>query len=246
MLFAFPEWRGGKLLASLAQGTFWMLVMRSDLGAKRGDLSIVHGKRIAAVPVVELGLRMLLEDSGIDLEKSDVQIVSVPRSGSSRFAAGVAAAKALEEGKIDGFWANATGAELAVRRGVGTIILDVRRGDGPPAAFHYTMPSFATTDRIIEAVPTKVAAAVRAIVETQKVLKRDVRLAAQVGNKVFPPEEAALIGDVIEDDLPYYDATITRAAVDGLNRFTRRFGLIADEASYTDVVATQFSHLWNG
>jgi hypothetical protein len=87
---------------------------------------------------------------------------------------------------------------------------------------------------------------VRAIVETQKVLKRDVRLAAQVGNKVFPPEEAALIGDVIEDDLPYYDATITRAAVDGLNRFTRRFGLIADEASYTDVVATQFSHLWNG
>lgn len=246
MLFAFPEWRGGKLLASLAQGTFWMLVMRSDLGAKRGDLSVVHGKRIAAVPVVELGLRMLLEDSGIDLEKSDVQIVSVPRSGSSRFAAGVAAAKALEEGKIDGFWANATGAELAVRRGVGTIILDVRRGDGPPAAFHYTMPSFATTDRIIEAVPTKVAAAVRAIVETQKVLKRDVRLAAQVGNKVFPPEEAALIGDVIEDDLPYYDATITRAAVDGLNRFTRRFGLIADEASYTDVVATQFSHLWNG
>jgi ABC-type nitrate/sulfonate/bicarbonate transport system substrate-binding protein len=246
MLFAFPEWRGGRLLASLAQGTFWMLVMRSDLGAKRGDLSIVHGKRIAAVPVVELGLRMLLEDSGIDLEKSDVQIVSVPRSGSSRFAAGVAAAKALEEGKIDGFWANATGAELAVRRGVGTIILDVRRGDGPPAAFHYTMPSFATTDRIIEAVPTKVAAAVRAIVETQKVLKRDVRLAAQVGNKVFPPEEAALIGDVIEDDLPYYDATITRAAVDGLNRFTRRFGLIADEASYTDVVATQFSHLWNG
>jgi ABC-type nitrate/sulfonate/bicarbonate transport system substrate-binding protein len=246
MLFAFPEWRGGKLLASLAQGTFWMLVMRSDLGAKRGDLSIVHGKRIAAVPVVELGLRMLLEDSGIDLEKSDVQIVSVPRSGSSRFAAGVAAAKALEEGKIDGFWANATGAELAVRRGVGTIVLDVRRGDGPPAAFHYTMPSFATTDRIIEAVPTKVAAAVRAIVETQKVLKRDVRLAAQVGNKVFPPEEAALIGDVIEDDLPYYDATITRAAVDGLNRFTRRFGLIADEASYTDVVATQFSHLWNG
>jgi ABC-type nitrate/sulfonate/bicarbonate transport system substrate-binding protein len=246
MLFAFPEWRGGKLLATLAQGTFWMLVMRSDLGAKRGDLSVVRGKRIAAVPVVELGLRMLLEDSGIDLEQAGVQIVPVPRSGTSRFAAGVAAAKALEEGKIDGFWANATGAELAVRRGVGTIVLDVRRGDGPPAAFHYTMPSFATTDRTIQINPTMVAAAVRAIVATQKALKRDVRLAAQVGTKAFPPEEAALIGDVIERDLPYYDATITEAAIDGLNRFARRAGLLKGEVSYNDVVATQFSHLWSG
>src|SRR5262245_39673730 len=95
MLFAFPEWRGAKLLATLAQGTFWMLVMRSDLGAKRGDLSVLNGKRIAAVPVVELGLRLLLEESGIDLEKAGVQIVPVPRSETSRFAAGVAAAKAL-------------------------------------------------------------------------------------------------------------------------------------------------------
>ena len=147
MLFAFPEWRGGKLIAALAQGTFWMLVMRSDLGAKRGDLSVVHGKRIAAVPVVELGLRLLLEEAGIDLKKAGVQIVPVPRSEGSSFAAGVAAAKAPAEGTIDGFWANATGAEMAVRRGVGTH----RSGRAP------------------------VAAAVRAIVETQKALRRDVR-----------------------------------------------------------------------
>src|SRR5262245_58951336 len=148
MLFDFPGWRGAKLVATLAQGTFWMLVMRSDLGAKRGDLSVVYGRRIAAVPVVELGLKMLLEDAGIDSEKAGVQIVPVPNSETPGFAAGVAAAQALKEGKIDGFWANATGAELAVRRGVGTIVLDVRRGDGPPTAFHYTMPCFATTDRM--------------------------------------------------------------------------------------------------
>jgi ABC-type nitrate/sulfonate/bicarbonate transport system substrate-binding protein len=244
MLFAFPEWRGGKLLATLAQGTFWMLVMRSDLGAKRGDLSVVYGKRIAAVPVVELGLRMLLEEAGIDLKKAGVQIVPVPRSESLGFAAGVAAAKALAEGKIDGFWANAIGAEIAVRRGVGTIVLDVRRGDGPPAAFHYTMPGFATTDRTIEKDPAMVAAAVRAIVETQKALRQDVQLAAEVGRKLFPPEEAGLIVDVVERDLPYYDATITEAAVAGLNGFTRRAGLLKGDVSYESVVATQFSHLW--
>jgi len=36
--------------------------------------------------------------------------------------------QALEEGKIDGFWANGMGTEIAVRRGVGTIVLDIRRG----------------------------------------------------------------------------------------------------------------------
>jgi len=244
MLFAFPEWRGGKLLAALAQGTFWMLVMRSDLGAKRGDLSVVHGKRIAAVPVVELGLRLLLEEAGIDLESAAVQIVPVPGSESAGFAAGVAAAKALADGTIDGFWANATGAEMAVRRGIGTIVLDVRRGDGPPAAFHYTMPGFATTDRTIEKDPAMVAAAVRAIVETQKALRRDVQLAADVGRKLFPPEETGVIVDVVKRDLPYYDATITEAAVAGLNGFTRRAGLLKGDASYEKVVATQFSHLW--
>jgi NitT/TauT family transport system substrate-binding protein len=231
MLFAFPEWRGGKLLAALAQGTFWVLVMRSDLGAKRGDLSVVRGKRIAAVPVVELALRLLLEEAGIDLENAGIQLVPVPGSECSGFASGVAAAKALAEGKIDGFWANATGAEMAVRQGVGSIVLDVRRGDGPPAAFHYTMPSFATTDRTIEKEPAVVAAAVRAIVEAQKALRHDVQLAAEVGRKLFPREQADLIVDVVERDLPYYDATIAEVAVVGLNRFTRRAGLLKGRVS---------------
>jgi len=244
MLLAFPEWRGGKLLAALAQGTFWMLVMRSDLGAKRGDLSVVHGRRIAAAPVVELALRLLLEEAGIDLENAGVQIVPLPSSETSGFASGVAAVKALAEGAIDGFWANAISAEVAVRRGIGSIVLDVRRGDAPPAAFHYTMPSFATTDRTIAKDAALVAAAVRAIVETQKALRRDEHLAAEVGRKLFPSEEASVIADVVERDLPYYDATITEAAIAGLNGFTRRAGLLKGAVSYEEVVATPFSHLW--
>ena len=44
-------------------------------------------------------------------------------------------------------------AELAVTRGVGTVVLDVRRGDGPAEAFNYTMASIAATDRLIESTP---------------------------------------------------------------------------------------------
>ncbi len=72
---------------------------------------------------------------------------------------GVTAAKALQEQQIDGFWANGMGAEVAVRSGAGTIVLDIRRGDGPKPCFNYTMASVAATDRLIEREPDIAAAA---------------------------------------------------------------------------------------
>src|SRR6266403_1978063 len=77
-LAAFPEWRGVRLLGALAQGMYWFLVMRADLG---------------------------------------------------------------------------------ITSGTGTIVLDVRRGDGPPGCFDYTMPVLATTERRIEHSPDIAAAA---------------------------------------------------------------------------------------
>ena len=53
---------------------------------------------------------------------------------------GVTAAQALADGRLDGFWANGMGAEVAVRRGVGTIVLDMRRGEGPPAGLDVHVP----------------------------------------------------------------------------------------------------------
>ena len=242
--FAFSEMRGGKYLAALAQGTYWMLVMRADLKSRRGDLSIVEGKRIAAVPVVELGLRLLLREAGIDLDAAGVKIVPVPGADDPGVSSGVAAAKALEEKKIDGFWANATGAEVAVRRGAGTIVLDVRRGEGPPAAFHYTFPAFVTSDSVLDREPEMAAAAIRALVNTQQALRRDITLATEVGRKLFPAEEAGLIADVVARDLPFYDATISETAIAGLSGFARNAGLMSRDMSYDHVVATQFSGSW--
>ena len=132
-LAAFPEWQGAKLLCAQAQGMYWFLVMRADLGAARGDIGAVRGRRIGAAPWVEMGLKRLLIEAGIDLERDGVTIAPVPGASGATVNFGLTAAKALEEGKIDGFWANGMGTEVAVRRGVGTIVLDVRRGDGPRA-----------------------------------------------------------------------------------------------------------------
>ena len=192
-LAAFPEWEGAKLLCAQAQGMYWFLVMRADIGARRGDVSIVRGRRIGAAPWVEMGLRRLLIEAGIDLERDGVQIAPVPGASGAGVNFGLTAAKALEDGTIDGFWANGMGSEVAVRRGVGTVVLDVRRGDGPQPCFNYTMASVAATDRLIDTSPATAAAAVRAIVKTQVALKDDPARAAEVGRKLFPPFEATLI-----------------------------------------------------
>jgi NitT/TauT family transport system substrate-binding protein len=36
-LALFPRWRGIKLICAQAQGMYWFLVVRADLGAERGD-----------------------------------------------------------------------------------------------------------------------------------------------------------------------------------------------------------------
>ncbi len=209
-LAAFPGFRGVKLICAQAQGMYWFLVMHADLRARRGDVSVVKGRSIGAAPWVDKGLRGLLVEAGIDLERDRVKIAPVPGALDAGVNFGVTAAKALEARKIDGFWANGMGAEVAVRRGVGTVVLDVRRGDGPKPCFNYTAATIAATDALIARAPDTAAAAVRAIVKTQSALKADVTRAAEVGNKLFPPSEAALITDLIRRDLPYYDATLSR------------------------------------
>jgi len=238
-LAAFPDWQGVKLLCAQAQGMYWFLVMHSDLGARRGDIEVVKGRSIGAAPWVEMGLRRLLIEAGIDLERDRVKIAPVPGALAAGVNFGVTAAKALKARSIDGFWANGMGAEVAVRRGVGTVVLDVRRGDGPKGCFNYTMAAIATTDRLIENAPERAAAAIRAIAKTHAALKNDVSLATVVGRKLFPPPEADLIAELIRRDLPYYDTAISRDFVAGMNRFARDVGILKSNVAYDQIVASQ-------
>jgi NitT/TauT family transport system substrate-binding protein len=248
-LAAFPEWRGVKLLCAQAQGMYWFLVMHRRFNAPRGALEVVKGKRIGAAPWVEMGLRRLLAEAGYDIARDAIKIAPVPGAAADSGATvnfGLTAAKALEEGTIDGFWANGMGAEVAVTRGIGTVVLDVRRGDGPKPCFNYTMASIATTDALIARAPEQAAAAIRAIVKTQRALAADPALATNAGQKLFPPQEAALIAALVRRDAPYYDATITHDFVAGMNQFARDIGILKGTPAYEDVVATRFAPLWRG
>jgi len=247
-LTAFPGWKGAKLIVALAQKTYWLLILRSDLGAEKGDVQAVKGLRIGAAPGPDMALRSLLAEAGIDLERDQVEIGPVPGAGGPGVSFGVHAALLLKEGTIDGFWANAMGSEMAVRSGAGSVVLDVRRGIGPSASQYYTFPALVTTDSLIANDPTRVAASVRAIVKTQRALRGNPALATEVGHRLFPAAEAGLIAELVERDLPYYDPSISEEVVASMNQFARSIGLLSGHVSnpifYQEVVATQFRQLW--
>lgn len=242
-LSAFPEWSGVKLLCAQSQGMYWFLVMRSELGASRGDISVVKGRSIGAAPLVGLALRQLLVESGIDLERDDVRISPVPGSHGRHVSFGVTAAKAMADGVIDGFWANGMAAELTLRSGVGTLVLDVRRGDGPPSCFNYTMPVVATTDQLISRSPSVAEAAIRAIISTQSALRKNPDLATECGRRLFPEYEASLIADLIRRDVAFYEPSISEMFVEQMCTFARAAGLMTGKTVYSDIVSEKLHHV---
>ena len=242
-LYAFKNWEGCKLIGALAQKMYWFLIMRRDLKAARGDLNCVHGLRIGAAPGPVDGLKRMLVLAGIDPLK-DVTIGPVPGTAGAGVSFGVAAAKALEEGKIDGFWANGMGAEVAVRNGVGTLVLDARRGDGPAGAVDFTFPGLVTTAARVSGDPAQVEATVRALVAAHHALKANPAIATQAAARLFPPAETALIAELIRRDAPFYDASISSATVTAMNAFARDMGLLTAPSTYEQVVATEMAPLW--
>jgi ABC-type nitrate/sulfonate/bicarbonate transport system substrate-binding protein len=157
---------------------------------------------------------------------------------------GVFAARALEAGQIDGFWANAMGAETAISRGAGKVLIDVRRGDDPANARHFTFAALATTDAFLAREAAGVEGVVRAVVKAQKMLRADPSLAGQVGRSKFPPESAALIARTIERDVAFYDPVITEGAVANMNAFAQAIGHLRGPVPYDQVVDLRFRRWW--
>jgi NitT/TauT family transport system substrate-binding protein len=245
MVGGFPEWDGVKLICAQSQGMYWFLVVHADLGLRHGDLAGLRSLRIGAAPWVAMGLRRLLIEAGLDASENNITIEPIPGAHGAGINFGVTAAKALEEKRVDGFWANGMGAEIAIRNGIGTMLLDARRGDGPKPCFDYTMASIAVTDDFLKNHGDAAKAAVRAMAATHRALKADISLAGKVGRALFPAMEAELIVDLVRRDLPYYDTVITPEFVTAMTQFSRDAGILKGTPSYTDVVADGMSKFWS-
>ncbi|GHH82919.1 hypothetical protein GCM10018793_43700 [Streptomyces sulfonofaciens] len=238
-----PEWRKTRLLAALARNMYWFLVVRADLDPfpAKDRLDLLKGLRIGAAPGPDLGLRGLLADAGVAPEAAGIEIAPVPgAAGDVSF--GVTAARALAEGRIDAFWANGMGTKVAVREGVGRVVVDARRDGGRPAGF--TFPALMTSRRLAEERPEDAAAATRAIMRAQEALRADTGRATAVGRALFPAMEAELIAELIEHDLPYYRPELDTEVLEGLAEFARRSGLSTGAVDLAAVVPEAARTAW--
>ena len=245
VLTEFKDWKGAKLCVALSQGTPWLLTVRTDLAIERGDVEALRGLRLTAAEGPDLVFKQMLHSGALDPE-NDLEILELPGAKQRDVSFGVFAAQALRDGKIDGFWSNAMGAETAVTSGVGKIHIDVRRGDDPGDIRFATFAGLATTDDFIAREPGEIDAAVRAIAKTQKALRADPTLAREVGMRKFPPESAALIAAIVERDARFYDPVISEEAVQRLNAFAQSVGQLTGPVPYEQVVATRCRGLWVG
>jgi ABC-type nitrate/sulfonate/bicarbonate transport system substrate-binding protein len=243
VLTEFPDWNGVKIAVALSQGTPWLLTVRADLPAQRGDLNALRGLRLTAAEGPDLALKQMLLGVGIDPSR-DLQIIELPGAKSRDVSFGVFAARALEAQQIDGFWANAMGAETAVSRGTGKVLIDVRRDDDPAEVRHFTFAGMAVTDPYLRREPEAVAAAVRAIVKAQKTLRADPTLARQVGEAKFPADAAALIANVVARDVEFYRPAISETAIEKMNDFAQSVGHLSGPVPYDRVVAVRCRELW--
>ncbi len=245
VLTEFKDWEGAKVCVTLSQETPWLLTVRADLAAERGEFDALRGLRLAAAEGPDLVFQHMLRSGGLDPER-DLEIVELPGAKERHVSFGVFAAQALEGGNIDGFWANAMGAETVVTSGIGKIHVDVRRGDDPGDVRFATFAGLATTDDYIAREPEAIDAAVRAIVKAQKALRAEPALAREVGARKFPPESAALITAVVERDAQFYDPVISEEAIQRLNAFAQSVGHLRGPVPYEHVVAARCCRLWTG
>jgi ABC-type nitrate/sulfonate/bicarbonate transport system substrate-binding protein len=237
---AFPDCEGAKILCALSQYSYWFMAVRADLDVKRGDLEALKGLRISCSPSLPtLGLRYLLAQSGIDLERDNVRIVHAPSTNGGPWK-GHDGVNTLEQGIADAYWGNGMRLAIGERLGVAKLHLDLRRGDGPPGARWYNFAALTTTEQFVHQHPHVSGGVIRAIVNTQKALRLNPSLATQVGNRLFPQDEALLIADLIARDAPFYDASIAPEAIEGLNRFGTAIGIISKPVSYDRLVASHF------
>jgi len=153
---------------------------------------------------------------------------------------------AVKDGLADAYWGNGMRLAIGEKLGIAKLHLDLRRGDGPPGARFYNFAALTATERLIAEHPDAAAGAVRAIVKAQQALRADPYLATEVAERLFPPDEVPLIAGLVARDAPFYDATITPEAIDGLNKVAKAGELIAAPVAYETLVATQFRDLWSG
>ena len=245
LLREFPGWNGAKLLVALSQGTPWLLTVRADLPAERGDFDALKGLRLTAAEGPDLVFKTLLAAGGLDPER-DVSIVQLPGSEARDVSFGVYAARGLASGQIDGFWSNAMGSATAVSLGVGKVHVDVRRGDDPAEVRYCTFAGLGPRTRLSNGSPSRrrrpCGPSSRRRRRYARIPRRPPGWVKGYFRRTRPSSSPASWSGTWRS----YEPAISEEAVTKLNAFAQSVGHLPGPVPYEQVAAVRFRELWEG
>ena len=229
-----------KNVALFQSKSIFTLVASNKLDAKPGDLKALRGKNIGISSpgsLTDLFLRIALRDAGLDPDR-DVTIIATGGLN--------AHLPALQAGRIDAqmTWEPAT---VTITKGekAGKILLDLRTND-VPASLNLLGSSLQATDKWLAAPGNleKAKAAARAIVAARKAIAADPNVMIEPLHKIFPKLSNDLLKDIASVEAASYTGTITKEAVDHMNKVYRAAGITKVDVSYEDVVDPRLAAEW--
>lgn len=229
-----------KNVALFQSKSIFTLVASNKLDAKPGDIKALRGKNIGISSpgsLTDLFLRIALRDAGLDPDR-DVTIIATGGLN--------AHLPALQAGRIDAqmTWEPAT---VTITKGekAGKILLDLRTND-VPASLNLLGSSLQATDKWLAAPGNleKAKAAARAIVAARKAIAADPNVMIDPLHKIFPKLSNDLLKDIASVEAASYTGTITKEAVDHMNKVYRAAGITKTDVSYEDVVDPRLAAEW--
>lgn len=217
------------------------LVASNKLQAKPGDLKALKGKTIGISgpgSLTDLFLRIALRDAGLDPDR-DVTIVATGGLASHL--------PALQTGRVDAqmTWEPAT-VTLTKGEKAGWVFMDLRSDDVPPSLQNLLGSSLQATDQWL-AKPENLAkakAAARAVKKAGDAIRANPDLMIATLQKIFPKLAPELLKEIAMTEAPAYSASISREAIEHMNKVYKAAGLTKNDVTYEDVIDPRLVPEW--
>ncbi|MFD9665839.1 ABC transporter substrate-binding protein [Rhodococcus sp. NPDC059968] len=168
---------------------------------------------------------------------TDVTIIAV--------GTGAEASAALRTGSVDALITYEPDLTQITTSGTGRIVFDLRTTTAESTYSKLPTSTLQATTEWINDNPETARALVRAVTRANNTLRDDPATALPVLEELYPDLAPDLVANIYNASRDHFTSEISPQTYDAAMKIYQNTGLITDDVPYEEVVATQFSDIWN-